>query len=87
MDEFSVALFFSTKYSDIKARWFVHSSTNAIIVLIEVKGRSVGHKDAKEKENLLLQNQSLNQFQWKNIVLSREGGTLTKSEKEHWTWY
>lgn len=56
MDEFSVALFFSTKYSDIKARWFVHSSTNAIIMLIEVEGRSVGHRDAEEKKNLLLQN-------------------------------
>lgn len=56
MDELSVVLFFSTKYSDIKARWFVHSSTNAIIMLIEVKGRSVGHRDAEEKKNLLLQN-------------------------------
>lgn len=56
MDEFSVALFFFTKYSDIKAGWFVHSSTNAIIMLIEVKGRSVGHRDAEEKKNLLLQN-------------------------------
>lgn len=49
MDELSVALFFSTKYSDIKAGWFVHSSTNAIIMLIEVKGRSVGHGNAEEK--------------------------------------
>ena len=49
MDEFSVALFFYTKYSDIKARWFVHSSTNAIIMLIEVEGRSFGHRDAEER--------------------------------------
>lgn len=56
MDEFSVTLFLSTRYSDIKARWFVHSSTNAIIMLIEVKGRSVGHRDAEEKRNLLPQN-------------------------------
>lgn len=49
-------LLFSTKYSDIKARWFVHSSTNAIIMLIEVKGRSVGHRDAEKKKNFLLQN-------------------------------
>ena len=56
MDEYSVALFFFTKYSDIKARRFVHSSTNAIFMLIEVKGRSAGHRDVEEKKNLLLQN-------------------------------
>lgn len=57
MDEFSVVLFFfSTRCSDIKARSFAHSSTNAVIMLIEVKGRSVGHRDAEEKKNPLLQN-------------------------------
>lgn len=56
MDEFSVALFCSTKYSDIKAGWLVHSNTNAIIMLIEVKGRGVGHGNTKEKKNFLQQN-------------------------------
>jgi len=65
VDEFLVSLLFSSKHSDIKTRLFAHSSTNAIIALIEVKGRSVGHRDAEEKKNPLLQNQGLNQFKWK----------------------
>lgn len=62
VDEFLVSLVFSSKHSDIKTRLFAHSSTNAIIALIEVKSRSVGHRDAEEKKNPLLQNQGLNQF-------------------------
>lgn len=60
MDEFSVVLsfffFLSTRCSDIKAGSFAHSSTNAVIMLIEVKGRSGGHRDAEEEKNPLLQN-------------------------------
>lgn len=65
VDEFLVSLLFSSKHSDIKTRLFAHSSTNAIIALIEVKSRSVGHRDAEEKKNPLLQNRGLNQFKWK----------------------
>lgn len=55
-DDFSVALFFPAAYPDVKARWFVHSSTDAVIMLIEVKGRSVGRRNAEGKKNISLQN-------------------------------
>lgn len=62
VDELLVFFLFFSKHSDIKTRSFAHRSTNAVIVLIEVKGRSIGHRDAEEKKNPLLQNQGLNQF-------------------------
>lgn len=62
VDEFLVFLLFFSKHSDIKTRSFAHSSTHAIIVLIEVKGRSIGHRDAEEKKNPLLLNQGIKQF-------------------------
>lgn len=78
MDELSVALFFSTKYSDIKAGWFVHSSTNAIIMLIEVKGRSVGHGNAEEKRREISYSKTKASINLNKKPCTIQG-TLTKS--------